>query len=349
MSSLDALRLDSTAPFELIGLESGLMKTVAEYGARPTLLCYRMSGRALSIGRYHEYPGPSKFAGLEAYRRITGGRIAAAGEGWFGVGLVLPYVGALLGQDDRALRPEQIINRYSRGVLRGFRGLGLDCFYPGRDAMTINRRQFAVCSLETEPSGSLLFEVLVGVARGFEELAVDLDRFDPAGRLTCAMYNPDSATTLNREIGRCLSFTEIADAIERGCAQEWGQVNRRALSAQERRLAAEMSERRVTLEWPADGCGDSGHELAARAAMQLGVVEVRVRLDSQDLVQRLQISGDFIAGSAAIDRLARELRGKPFALDSIRAAVTRSFTGSASFILGVGDLSNLVSLIAKAA
>jgi lipoate-protein ligase A len=347
MNLLDAIRLDSTAPGELIGLQSGLMKTVAQQRARPTLVCYRMSGRALSIGRYHVYAGPSKSAGVDAYRRLTGGRIAAAGDGWFGFCLIVPYVGALLGQNDRSLRPEQIINRYSRGVLRGLRALGLDCFYPGRDAITINRRQFALCSLETDASGSLLFEVFLAVAHGFEELAADLDRFDPEGRLTCAMYDPDSATTLNREIGHSLSFTEIAETVERGCALEFGEVNRRALGAEESRSAAEMRDR-VTLEWPADGRADGGHELAARAAMQLGVVEVRVRLDSEGIVLGLQIAGDFIAGSGAIDCLTRELRGKPFGLDSIRAAVTRSFAGNANFILGVGDLSNLVGLIAKA-
>jgi hypothetical protein len=71
-------------------------------------------------------------------------------------------------------------------------------------------------------------------------------------------------------------------------------------------------------------------------------------LDSNGRIERALLSGDFIAGSGAVDRLGRALRGKPFSLDAINAAVTGSFEGGAGFILGVGELSNLVSLIAKA-
>ena len=324
------------------------MKLVTERRTRPILITYGLGGKAIAIGRYHSYSGPSKNQGIEAYRRITGGRISGAGEGWVGLCLVMPYLGAVLSEDGRALKPEQAINRYSRGILRGLRAIGVDCFYPGRDTITISRRQFAVCSFELDASGALLFESLIALARGFEELAIDLDRFDPQGRLTCALYDSNSATTLNRETGRCLTFAEIADTIEHGCELEWGQLNRRELTEQEDRIS-ESNRPPLTLEWPPTEPTHTIRELLSRMPSQLGFVEARVGLDGNGKVERALLTGDFIASSGAVDAFGRALRGSPLTPESINRAVMRSFEGGAGFILGVGELSNLVSLIAKAA
>ena len=155
-------------------------------------------------------------------RRLTGGRVVGAGEGWLGIALILPTRTSLLKETTPGLKPEQIMNRYARGLLAALRIAGLDCFYPGRDAITFDQREIAMCSFETNASGAMLFEVILAVNRGMEEVVHDLERVDPDGTLTCRMYGSDNATTVVREVGRDIGFAELADAIVTGYGSTLG-------------------------------------------------------------------------------------------------------------------------------
>ena len=94
------------------------------------------------------------------------------------------------------------MNRYARGLLAGMRALGIDCFYPGRDAITFEQREIAMCTFETDASGAMLFEAAMAHNRGMEELVHDLERIDPDGALSCRMYDAASATKVVRELAR---------------------------------------------------------------------------------------------------------------------------------------------------
>src|SRR5258708_3923218 len=155
--------MQGVEPFHLLGLQAHLLETVATVETRPILVIYTMRGRMLSLGRYHLYSGPLERAGLSAWRRFSGGRVVGAGEGWLGLALILPSRDALLPAHDIKLKPDQVMNRYVRGLLAALRDLGLECFYPGRDAVTLERREIAMCTFETEASGAMLFESMLAV------------------------------------------------------------------------------------------------------------------------------------------------------------------------------------------
>ena len=345
MAVLDVIVAPALSPDVLIGLQSHLLDAVVTRQTPPVALIYSSPGRCISIGRYHLYAGPAERGGIGAYRRLTGGRVVGSGEGWLGLALILPSRIALLKEDASRLKPDQIMNRYARGLLAGLRALGLDCFYPGRDAITFERRELAMCSFETDRSGAMLFESMLAVNRGMENLVHDLELIDPDGALPCRMYDSESATTLARELKREVAVDELADAIAAGYEGLLGETRRRELTAIE---VADASRRMlISSGWlNARIAPLSGTIKKNRIAAQLGAIEAAVTLEADGTIAAVTLSGDFIANSSAIAELENELIGKRLDLGSVSHAVTKIFGHSENFFLGAGELSNMVRLIA---
>ena len=96
MAALDVIIAPALAPNALIGLQSHLLDAVVTRQTAPVALIYTSPGRCISIGRYHLYAGIAEKRGIGVYRRLTGGRVVGAGEGWIGFSLILPSRIALL-------------------------------------------------------------------------------------------------------------------------------------------------------------------------------------------------------------------------------------------------------------
>ncbi len=348
MPALDLIAASALDPWELLGLELNLLDAQRSRAASPTLLLYTMPGPHVSIGRYHLYGGAERRRDVGILRRFTGGRAVGAGDGWFGLALILPSRDALLRDERAPLKPEQVMNRYVRGLLAGLRRLALDCFYPGRDAITLHGREIAMCTFEVDPSGSLLFEASLAVARGMEEVVRDIEQADPNGFITCTMYDSDRAATLNRELGREADFALIVDAVAAGYEELHGDVRRRdpdsVLLDDARRRGAEL--RRSG--WLNSVTPDPMMTKTNRMASQLGATEIRLALARDGTIERALLTGDFIANSAGIERFERELRGRMPDPPSAGRAVSDVFASDGNFILGIGELANLVRLVAGA-
>jgi lipoate-protein ligase A len=345
---LDVISAPALTPDVLGGLELHLLQQVVSRAIPPALLIYAMPGRYLSLGRYHLYGGPVERAGINAFRRQTGGRIVGAGEGWLGLALILPTRTALLKNEVASLKPDQIMNRYARGLLAALRSLKLNCFYPGRDAITFQQREIAMCTYTVDESGAMLFEATLAVNRGMEEVVHDLERFDPEGELPCRMYGPDSATKMVRELERDIGFEEIADAIAKGYAFLLGETRRRELSPEESAQGEHRGRALANSGWLNRTMDDGPTMLTNRITAQLGAIEARIAAGIDGKIESMMLSGDYIANSAAIAELENDLRGHPLDLASVARAVTRTFSHDGNFILGAGELSNLVRLIAAA-
>ncbi|HYA35908.1 MAG TPA: hypothetical protein VEF03_09815 [Candidatus Binataceae bacterium] len=346
MAQLDAIVLPGIDPWQLLGLQSHLLEAVSTRASQPALLIYASHGRMLSIGRYQFYGGPSERNGIGVVRRLTGGRVVGAGEGWLGLALILPSRTALLGPRDAALKPDQVMNRYARGLIAAMRAIGIDAFYPGRDAITVGGREIAMCSFETDAAGGMLFEAIIAVNRGMEEVVHDLERFDPEGAVTSAIYGPENATKIVRECDRDVAFEEIADAIVRGYNELLGGAEMRQLSGVEIAIADRRGATMRDSGWMTRKAL-AGEALVGRIAGQLGAAEMRISI-RDGRIENLSIGGEFIANSPGIAALGDELRGRPLDMISVGQAVTSVFAGGENFILGIGDLSNLVKLIAGA-
>jgi lipoate-protein ligase A len=346
MAVLDVIAAPALTPDELIGLELHLLDAIVARDTPPVLLIYSSPASYISIGRYHLYAGAAERAGIGAFRRLTGGRIVGAGVGWLGLALILPNRTALLKEDVARLKPDQIMNRYARGILAGLRSLGLDCFYPGRDAITFEHREIAMCSFETDASGAMLFESMLAVNRGMENVVHDLERIDPEGALPCRMYTPESATTVVRELHREIPFDELTEALATGFQSLLGETQRRELTASETADAESRGRALHDSGWLNDRARVAGKCKKNRIAAQLGTIEAEAALESDGTIVSVTLSGDFIANSSAIAELENELRGKQLDLGTVSRAVTKTFAHRGNFFLGAGELSNLVSLIA---
>jgi lipoate-protein ligase A len=346
VAALDLIFAPALAPDDLLGLELHLLDAVARRETPPVLLIYASPGRLVSIGRYHLYGGEAERDGINVMRRLTGGRVGGAGQGWLGLALILPTRTALLKEDDARLKPEQIMNRYARGLLNAMRAIGIECFYPGRDAITFEHREIAMCTFETDASGAMIFEAFVAHNRGMEELVHDLERIDPEGALSCRMYDAVAATKVVRELGRDISFDALADAIAAGYRSSLGETRRRELTAIETAQAQHRGSTLVASDWLLRHVAGPSMTLKNRIASQLGAVEAAVALDANKKIEAARLSGDFIANSPGIAELEGELRGRALDLPSISQAVTKIFGRNDNFFLGAGELSNLVHLIA---
>lgn len=348
MAVLDAIIAPAVAPFDLLGLELAMLDRVARRTASPLLIAYTLGGRFISIGRYHLYDGPPKRAGINVMRRLTGGRIIGAGEGWFEVTLILPSRTALLPERDAHLKPEQYMNRYARGILGALERCNLKCFYPGRDAITFDRRELAMCSFETDGQGALIFETALALNRGMEELVHDLERVDPDGQLPSAMYGPEIATKLVREIGRDVTFEEVSNAIVDAYRDQFGEIRLREFSSEEIAEGAHRGASLAASGWLTERAPEASLNLAARVAGQLGAIEAHAAmLDGK--IDRLVMSGDFIANSPGLSAFERELRGSSLDLPSVSRAVVKTFASGENYFLGLGDLTNLAQLVMKLA
>ena len=346
MADLDVILAPAIASDDLLGLELHFLDAIASRQTAPVLLIYASPGRSISIGRYHLYCGPVERDGINVTRRLTGGRVVGAGQGWLGLALILPTRTALLKETVTRLKPDQIMNRYARGLLSAMRAIGIDCFYPGRDAITFEQREIAMCTFETNAAGAMLFEVSIAHNRGMEEVVHDLERIDPDGALSCRMYDSASATKVVREIARDISFDELANAIASGYRDSLGETRRRELSAIETAQAQHRGKALATSNWLVGPTMAPSLKLKNRVASQLGAIDAAVALNSDKTIEAVRISGDFIANSPAIAELESELRGRTLDLPSISQAVTTTFGHNDNFFLGAGELSNLVHLIA---
>lgn len=346
MAVLDLILAPALYHDDLPGLELHFLNAVATRQTRPIMLMHASPGRTVSIGRYHLYSGPREHEGVRVTRRLTAGRVVGAGEGWIGLALILPTRTALLREDSSRLKPDQIMNRYVRGLLSGLRALGIDCFYPGRDAITFEQREIAMCTFDTDASGAMLFEVALARTRGMEDVVRELERIDPEGALSCRMYDAASATTLARELGREVTFDELADAIVSGYTNSLGEMQQRELTENEVAEAGRRGRELVASNWLNGRSARPSMTLTNRIAAQLGSIEAAVALSGDRTIEGACLSGDFIANSPAVAQLETELRGRQLDLASISQAVTKTFARDDNFFLGAGELSNLVRLIA---
>src|SRR5208282_2336774 len=295
MPDLDVIFAPALAPDSLLGLELHFLDAITARNTPPVLLISASPGRYISIGRYHLYCGPPERDGINVTRRLTGGRVVGAGQGWLGLALILPTRTALLKEDTARLKPEQIMNRCARGLLTGMRALGIDCFYPGRDAITFEQREIAMCTFETDASGAMLFEAAVAHNRGMEELVHDLERIDPDGALSCRMYDAASATKVVRELARDISFDELADAMASGYRSSLGETRRRELTAIESAQAEHRGRALAASNWLHRPAAGPSPTLTNRIASQLGAIEAAVALNADRTIEGVRLSGDFIA------------------------------------------------------
>lgn len=335
MPSLDFVVQPVVTPGESLATDRALLARAAD-GGGATLRVFGFAGDVVSLGRFHREP--SGASDVAVYRRLTGGRAWAAGEGFVGVALVLPHRSALAADAPEALAPEQVMNRCVRGLLGALEANGMPALYPGRDLVTVARRPIATLVLEVDARGATLFEAVLSVGRDQATLPRLLDRADPDGAVPVAMTLPGDVTSVQELTGHAPSVAEVAAWLGDGFVHRLGTPVRPATTMAPTGDATPVAP-------PLRIAGAR----SARVSTMLGVLEVQLTLAADGTIAAVAICGDLLAPSWAIAHLEAALRGCAPAFAPVGAVVEATFADRGAFVLGIGPLQTLTEAIVRAA
>lgn len=335
-------------PAHSLAVDHYFLHTVRQT-ATPVLRVYSFPGDVLVLGRYHATaPFPDALP-LTLTRRLSGGRVVPGGHGFVQFSLIFPHRSALFSDDPYYLAPFQVLNRYLRGVLHGFKAGGIDAFYPGRDLLTVRGKPLGWVSFTTEDDGALLCEGGVAVGRDLSLLPSLLDRADPRGVIPCQFFTPEHVTSVTRTIGKPVPPAHLAEMLRHGFARQFAvEFVDQGLSAEEQKVISALAERYAAPAWLHSRPLRADLLFHATAAIQLGVLQVRFSLQGDRTLAEVQLSGDFIANPAGLTALEAGLRGCRREREALWQVVDRTFLQPDHYLLGVGPLHTLPDIILKA-
>jgi lipoate-protein ligase A len=318
-----------------------LLDRAAGQVERAVLRVHDLAGEVLSLGRYHLAPSGDPTGGVSLHRRLGGGRLLPLGPGFAAVSLILPHRSALVARDPFALRPEQVLNRCVRGVLKGLRALGVDAFYPGRDVITVAGRMVGTVSLEVDARGAAAFEAMLAVDGDWLSLPRMVAAVDRSGVLAAEEVAADQVTTL-AQLGARPTAEQLAGCLSAAYAKEF------ALNVVPGVPLEPIADPAAHADWIASRrrLPEMGNHAVTWA--QLGVLEAY--LSTQDgAIANIVVAGDFIADSVSLRRLEERLRGCALERAAVAAVVQSVYADPGSFLLGVGPFEILVDTIVRAA
>ena len=315
--------------------------------------CLRVSSfpnDVVLLGRYHAPNGLRAAPGITIIRRLTGGRIFPAGNGFVQFSLTLPHRAFLFSPDPHAIAPFQVLNRYVRGVMAGLKARGIEVFYPGRDLLTVRRRAIGWLSFVTAADGALLCDGGLFVQRDARALAPLLDRIDPRGTVFSRLFAPEEVTTVEDVLGAALPFDRLAAMLQDGFARQFGiEFVERPLAADERAAIDAAANRTAPRQTAlAEPRFRTALPWEATASTPLGELRIRFSLTPVRTIRAIRFSGDFIADPGGIETLERRLTGCPLAQNAIRRIIDETFLDPDHYLIGAGSLEALPDLILSA-
>lgn len=305
-----------------------------------------LAGDVLGIGAFHLDPGGAAAEGV-LWRRRTGGRAVACGDGFAVLTLALPHRSALVADDRYALRPEQVMNRGVRGILAWIRRRGVDPIYPGLDTVTADRRALAHLSFTELADGPTLFQAIVALERTFAATPELLDRLDPGGRIPLRLVAASESTCLAECSPRRqpspagdLDLATLTAEVGAGYAEAFGLEVAELDPAVTELLVADDPASDAIPPLPLD-------EVApASASGLLGMVSARARV-ADGRVVAFSLSGNFVAPAWAVRELSARIEGGPASADAVTAAADSVLDGNRGYLLGLAPAA-LRELLARA-
>ncbi|HEV8716221.1 MAG TPA: hypothetical protein VGX03_25770 [Candidatus Binatia bacterium] len=311
------------------------------------LRIYSFPGDVILIGRYHELGKLPDSGQVTVTRRLSGGRVVPAGQGFVQFSLILPHRSAFFSDDPYNLAPFQVLNRYARPLVQGLKAGGVDVFYPGRDLFTVRQQPLGWISFTTEEDQALLCEGGIAVSRDFSLLPYLLDRTDPQGMIPAQFFAPEQVTSLEQLAGKTVAFAQVVALLRRGFAQQsMLELVDQDLSGAEHAAISALAER-STSEWLQSRPLRPDLPFHATTATQLGVLQVRFALTAEKTLAEVQFSGDLIANPAAIRALEQGLRGCALEQEALWRVVNQTFLQPQHYLLGIGPLQVIPDTLLK--
>ena len=298
------------------------------------LRVYTHPGDVVLLGRYHAVERLTATDRVTVSRRLSGGRVMPSGQGFVHFSLILPHRSAFFSDDPFYLAPFQILNRYVRSVLHGFKAAGVELFYPGRDFLTINRRAVGWVSFGSEKNGAMLVEGSLAVRRDFSLLPYLLDRVDPGGTISSEFFAPDQVTSLERVAGRPPSLAQLTRLFQHGFSQSAETCVAQDLNQTEQEHIARLAHTAAAENWLYSR--PTRHDLPFQPSVPtpLGSLTIGFGVTPQQTLSELCLSGDFIAPAHTVSSLQSRLSGQPLAYPALEQTVDQIFLQPEHYLLG---------------
>ena len=286
------------------------------------------------LGRYHAVEHLSAADRVTVSRRLSGGRVMPSGQGFVNFSLILPHRSAFFSDDPFYLAPFQVLNRYVRSVLHGFKAAGIKLFYPGRDFLTIDGRAVGWVSFSSEKNGAVLVEGSLAVQRDFSLLPYLLDRVDPYGTISSQFFAPDQVTCLEQVAGRPPSLAQLTRLLQHGFSQSSVTCVGQNLNQTEQQHIARLARTAAAENWLYSR--PLRHDLPFQPSIPtpLGCLTIGFDVTPQRTLSELCLNGDFIAPAHTVSSLQSCLNGQPVVYPALERAVDRIFLQPEHYLLG---------------
>jgi hypothetical protein len=293
-----------------------------------------LAGDVLALGAFHRpLSHPDE---RSVWRRRTGGRAVACGDGFAVVTLGLPHRSFLVADDRFALAPEQVMNRCVRGLLTWLRSSGVDALYPGLDLLTSGRRALAHVSFAETGPGPTLFQAVVATTGTFAATARLADRLDPEGRVPVELLGESACTRLADAARRATPAASTPEVAV--LAARIGAAYAETFSGEAAELDPAVSEQMAADPRPPE---DVPREAAALDETPtvlepglLGQVGAAVRV-ADGRIASFSLTGDFIAPAWAVALLRERLVGGPATPAAVALALDSVLDGKRGYLLGL--------------
>jgi hypothetical protein len=321
---------------------AAVMRAVADARDRgrpfSALVLAELSGNTEALGRW-QVAGEASPLLASFVRRWTGGHGTVYGDGILSVCAVLPDPGAWL-DEPGPLPADRVLNRYSRGLLRGISRLGVQAAYPGRDFLTVSRKNAAYLSAERDAHGVLLVQGVIAV-----ETEHTLELEPPLGAGLPPVPPP---TTLAEELDDADVCSHVQTAIAEGYAAQFRlDLVEWPTDAAAAELAPDEDALVPVLE--PDGGEESRLARGDEVEIPIGTLEAFARVGAKGRLERVRLAGDWIADSAGVAGIEAALAGARPERAELAKLVAPIVGDPAHLFIGIDSPDCIVDAVLRAA
>ena len=336
------------SPSLSLATDQFFLQTVGETQTA-VLRVYTYPGDVVLLGRYLGVGQFTETDQVTVSRRLSGGRVLPSGQGFVQFSLILPHRSAFFSDEPFYLAPFQVLNRYVRSIMQGFKAAGVNMFYPGRDFLTIDQQPVGWASFTTEHNGALLVEGGLAVQRDFSLLPYLLDTVDPTGTISSQFFAPDQVTSLERVAGRPPSLSQLATLLQHGFAQQSDiECLEQEVNQAEQEHIARIADEASSGDWLHSWPQRDDLPFHATATTPLGSLTIRFAVAGGETLADIHMSGDFIASPDTITTLQSSLKGRALEDTALWEVVDQTFLQPQHYILGVKHVQTIPKLIVQA-
>lgn len=286
--------------------------------AAPVLRLYTYASHVALCGRYQHIEAELNIdacrrTGTEIGRRPTGGGAIVMGVGQLGVAVVT--------NAPTTMRPKDLLEQFSLGIVCGLAKLGIDARFSGKNDLKVDGRKIAGLGLYLDGAGALLFHssILADLDIPFmlEVLDVPAAKLGAAGPAAVA----ERITTVSRETREPCTGDTIRDAVALGFCEALAiELAESTPTDTEVRDAADLvTGKYATDEWRFQRSPQADANSSSMIKTPGGLVRVYVALQG-DTIKSAMFTGDFNempAPLAEYESALKWARADPYALTAL--------------------------------